>query len=228
MAIVNLVSIIGSHHGLKGNTGRLLEYVIQGAESLGATNESIVLRGDSVLPCMGCDHCHRKGNCVQNDDFESIKGKILSADGLILASPNYIYSVSAQLKAFMDRCCGIIHCLGFEGKYGASVVTSGGGDEPPISDYMNHFLITVGIVPVGGVWATMGTISGDEFPPDIRKKAFDLGHELVTAWQSKKKPLEIAEAMDTFHDRMENMMRYRGKEWTYEYEYWVEHHGLKD
>jgi multimeric flavodoxin WrbA len=218
---MKIISLIGSYHGLKGSTAKLLEKVVQGAETLGATNENIVLKGDSVLPCMGCDHCHRKGVCIQKDEFESIKEKIHAADGLILASPNYIFSVSAQLKAFMDRCCGIVHCLGFEGKYGASVVTSGGGDEPPIADYMNHFLITAGIVPVGGVWATMGAISGDELPSEIREKAFDLGRELVTAWKSKSRPSEVAETMNAFRSRMETLMRYREKEWPYEYEYWA-------
>ena len=59
-----------------------------------------------------------------------IKAKIVGAEGLILASPNYINNVSAQMKGFMDRCCGVVHCLQFWGKYGVSVVTSGGdGDE---------------------------------------------------------------------------------------------------
>jgi len=61
-------------------------------------------------------------------------------------------------QPFLDRCCGVIHCLGFDGKYGASVVASGGGDEPPIAEYMIHFQITTGVVPVGAVWATMGAI----------------------------------------------------------------------
>jgi|MudIll2142460700_1097286.scaffolds.fasta_scaffold02854_7 hypothetical protein len=33
--------------------------------------------------------------------------------------------------SLMDRCCGLVHCMAFEGKYGASVVTSAGGDEAP-------------------------------------------------------------------------------------------------
>jgi multimeric flavodoxin WrbA len=55
--------------------------------------------------------CTQKDNFDQKDNFESIKQKIRVADGLILASPNYIYSVSAQLKAFMDRCGGILRCV---------------------------------------------------------------------------------------------------------------------
>jgi len=161
---LDIISIVASPHGLKGNTARLLSHVLEGAEAEGAKTETIVLPGSTVLPCLACDTCHRKGRCPHDDEFESIKGKILESDGVVLASPNYIFSVSAQMKAFMDRCCGVIHCMAFEGRYGASVVTSGGGDEEPIAQYMNHFLLTTGIIPVGSVWATMGNMVGDDFP----------------------------------------------------------------
>ena len=136
---MKIINLIGSPHGAKGNTARLLRIVSEGAESLGATTETIFLTGRNVLPCLGCDACHKTGKCVQKDEFESIKEKILNADGLILGSPNYIFQVSAQMKAFMDRCGQAIHCLSFEGKYGASVVTSGGGDEAPIAAIYESF-----------------------------------------------------------------------------------------
>jgi multimeric flavodoxin WrbA len=224
---MKIIGLVGSPHGEKGATGRLLELVLQGAQNAGAQTESIALKGDSVLPCKGCDACHKKGTCVQNDDFESIKQKIQQADGLVLASPNYIFNVSAQLKAFLDRCCGIIHCLGFEGKYGASVVTSGGGDEPPIAEYMNRFLITTGVVPVGAVWATMGTISGDGFPDAIAQSARNLGAKLVTAAEKKEMPPDVQAEMNAFSERMKRLMQYRKKEWPYEYAYWRQHRGLE-
>jgi len=223
---LKIISLVGSPHGLRGNTAGLLRVVLKGAEALGAQDETIVLKGDSVRPCRGCDTCHKKGRCVQKDDFESIKQKIHAADGLILASPNYIFSVSAQLKAFMDRCCGVIHCLAFEGKYGAAVVTSGGGDEAPVAEYMNHFLMTTGIMPVGAVWATMGTLTGDDFPRDIRERALSLGERLVNAWKNKERPADTAKAMDAFHNRMKTLIQYRKEEWPYEYDYWVKHHWL--
>ena len=224
---MKIISLLGSPHGLKGNTARLLQIVLEGAENQGAENETIVLKGDSVLPCMGCDTCHKKGICAQKDSFESIKQKIAEVDGLILASPNYIFSVSAQLKAFMDRCCGVIHCQGFEGKYGASVITSGGGDEAPIAEFMNHFLMTTGIVPVGAVWATMGTISGDDFPEEIKEKAFELGQKVVTAWKNKDKPESVETEMKAFYERMKRLMLYRKDQWPYEYDYWVKYRNLK-
>ncbi len=126
---MKIVALLASPHGLRGSTARLLKSVLEGAKSAGAKTETIVLTWDKVHPCLGCDGCHKTGRCRQKDDFEAIKEKILRADGLILATPNYIDYVSAQLKVFMDRCCGIVHCLGFEGRYGAVVVTSGGGAE---------------------------------------------------------------------------------------------------
>jgi len=223
---MKIISIVGSPHGAGGNTNKLLNLVLEGAQKQGAKTETIFLRGDSVLPCKGCNSCHRKGLCPQKDDFNLIKQKILKADALVLASPNYIFSVSAQLKAFMDRCCGIIHCMAFEGKYGASVVTSGGGDEEPIAEYMNHFLMTIGVAPVGSVWATMGRMQGDEFPTAIRKKALNLGKNLVISWKKKKAPPEFEKPAAKFRKRMRALMLWRKNEWPYEYEYWVKNRGL--
>jgi multimeric flavodoxin WrbA len=225
--IMKIISIVGSPHGKKGNTARLLDEVLEGAVSQGAKNETVILKGDTVLPCRGCDRCHIKGGCAQKDEFNAIKQKICDADGLILASPNYIFSVSAQLKAFMDRCCGVLHCMEFEGKYGASVVTSGGGDEKPILDYMNHFLITTGIHPVGGVLATMGSLKDDIFTEEICRQAFALGEKLVLSWKRKKRSKSVEKKLAAFRERMQWLMIYRKDQWPYEYRFWQKHKGLK-
>jgi multimeric flavodoxin WrbA len=224
---VKIVAIVGSPHGVKGNTAKLTRMVLRGAESEGAQAETIYLPGNTILPCLGCDYCHKKGRCAQKDSFEEIQQKVKAADGVVLASPNYIFSVSAQMKAFMDRCACAIHCLAFHGKYGAAVVTSGGGDEEPIAEYMNHFLMITGIQSVGSVWATMGLIFGDDFPEDITSRALDLGKRLVLAWKGKEPFPEAQEKMAAFKERMRRLMKYRKEEWPYEYEYWKEHEGLE-
>ena len=150
----------------------------------------------------------------------------MAADGLIVATPNYISHVSAQLKAFFDRCCGVIHCQGFRGKYGASVVTSGGGDEGPIVEYMNQFLAVTGVIPVGAVWAAMGRIQGQEFPEEIRKQAFDLGKRLVAAWKGKQASSEYSAVTERFTERMRSLVQWRKDEWPYEHEFWKEQRGL--
>jgi multimeric flavodoxin WrbA len=224
---LKIISLVGSPHGLRGNTARLLSHVLEGAKAEGATNETIVLAGNNVLPCLACDTCHRRGRCPQKDEFESIKQKILESDGIVLASPNYIYSVSAQLKAFMDRCCGVVHCMAFKGKYGVSVVTSGGGDEEPIAEFVNHFLITTGVVPVGSVWATMSAIVGDDFPEAILRQSRDLGKNLVKSWKGKVIIPEAEQVRKSFEERMRRLMLYRKEDWPYEYEFWKKHRALK-
>lgn len=217
---MKIISLVASPHGLKGNTARLLSHVLEGTKKEGATNETVVISGGNVLPCLACDTCHRKGGCPQKDEFESIKERILEADGIVLASPNYIFSVSAQMKAFMDRCCGVVHCMAFEGKYGASVVTSGGGDERPITQSMNHFLITTGVIPVGSVWATMGTLAGEDFPEEILRQARELGKSLVRSWRGKVVIPEAEAVRKSFEERMRRLMLFRKEEWPYEYEFW--------
>ena len=223
---LKIIAIIGSPHGEKGSTAKLTRLVLKGAEREGASTETIYLQGDSVLPCLGCDYCHKKGSCFQKDSFEEIRRSVLESDGLVLASPNYISNVSAQMKAFMDRCSGMVHCIGFQGKYGASVVTSGGGDEEPIADYMNHFMMITGIQSVGSVWATMRLVPGDEFPQDIATRAIDLGKRLVSASKNKEVFPEIRKKMDAFEQRMRTLMQYRKDEWPYEYEYWKKFRNL--
>jgi multimeric flavodoxin WrbA len=224
---LRIISIVGSPHGLKGHTARLLSHVLEGSKTEGAITETIVLSGGNVLPCLACDTCHRKGRCPQKDEFESIKEKILESDGIVLASPNYISSVSAQMKAFMDRCCGVIHRMAFEGKYGASVVTSGGGDEEPIVKYMNHFLITTGVIPVGHVWATMGAIVGEDFPAEILGQALEVGKNLVRFWKEKAVIPEAENIRKSFQERMRRLMLFRKEDWHYEYEFWKIYRGLK-
>ena len=219
---MKIVALLGSPHGLKGDTARLLKIVLDGAKREGATTETIIITAKKVAPCLGCDRCHIQGHCRQKDDFETVKHKVMNADALIMATPNYLDHVSAQLKAFMDRCCGVVHCLGFEGRYGAAVVTSGGGEEQPIAEALNYFLIRTAIRPVGAVWATMRNVSGPDFPPEITEQALRLGKELATAVKSKSKIRKIDKQMLACSERMQTLVQYRQEEWPYEYNYWQE------
>ncbi len=219
---MKIVSLLASPHGLNGNTAALLRLVLDGAEAEGAKAETIVLKGDTVLPCLGCDACHKKGRCARKDDFESVKEKIFAADGLVLASPNYIFNVSAQLKAFMDRCCGVIHCMSFWGKYGASVVTSGGGGDEPVTEYINHFLVTTGALPVGGLGAAMSVMPDCGFTEEVREAARELGKRLVDAWRTKMVPPQAEKGRNEFRERMLALVNYRKEEWPYEFQHWKE------
>jgi multimeric flavodoxin WrbA len=224
---MKIVAILGSPRGTKGNTAALLRLTLDGAKSRGAESEIVCLRGGEILPCKGCHGCHEKGACGQKDEFSAIKEKVLAADALVFATPNYISHVSAQLKAFLDRCCGPLHCQSFRGKYGAAVVTSGDGDEKPIAEYLNRFLAISGAIPVGWVGFAMGNAADGEFPESVKKKAAALGETLVDAWKGNVTAHPFQPEAAAFQNRMRTLMLRRKDEWPYEYEYWKQNYGLQ-
>ena len=150
---MKLVAILGSPHGMKGNTGKVLDALVAAARGRGAEVTLFSLAELKVGPCRACDTCHKTGACPTRDDFNTIRDALLAADGVVLASPNYIFSVSAQMKCLFDRWCGPLHLQAMEGKYGAAVVTSGGAESPEVENYMLRFLRAMGCWTVGSVGA---------------------------------------------------------------------------
>ena len=93
----------------KGNTTVLANQIILGAESRGAKVESVYLNGLSIKPCQGCYACQAEDSkgCVIDDDMQDVYSKVAKADALIIASPVYWFTMSAQTKIFMDRCIAL-------------------------------------------------------------------------------------------------------------------------
>ena len=97
-----IVAIYGSPRR-KGNTATLLKKAIEGARDSGADVEEIVLRDLKISPCLEIYGCMQAGECAIKDDFQMVRDKIMHAQGLILASPVFFYSVSSHTKILMDR-----------------------------------------------------------------------------------------------------------------------------
>lgn len=100
---MKILGICGSPR-LNGNTEILLQTALAKAQELGAETELVTLAGKSISPCDGCYYCREadKG-CRIQDDMQDIYAKILGADGIILGTPVYFWTVSAQAKALIDR-----------------------------------------------------------------------------------------------------------------------------
>lgn len=87
----------------KGNTAQLTEAFARGAREAGHEVEEISLLKKEVKGCLGCNACRYGKPCVQKDDFQELVPKIEAADLLVLASPLYFWTISARLKAFLER-----------------------------------------------------------------------------------------------------------------------------
>jgi multimeric flavodoxin WrbA len=220
---MRLVAILGSPHGIKGSTGQLLAEAVRGAEKAGAPVATLSLSDYEVLPCPACDACHRTGTCPQRDDFRKFKEAMEGADGILLASPNYIASVTAQTKALMDRCCGLLHLQGLEGKYAAAVVTSGGAGGDEVERYMLRFLRALGCWTVGSVGAQGWQLAQDPARAKCFGAAADLGRRLVACIKKKETFPDQVPERAAFAERMKQLVTMRKDAWTFEYEYWKSH-----
>ena len=218
---MKIVAILGSPHGLKGATGTLLAEVVRGAQDAGAEATVLSLTEHKVNPCVACDACHKTGRCPQKDDFNVLQSALMEADGILLASPNYIVSVSAQMKAVFDRCCGPLHCQAMRDKYAAAVETSGGVGGQEVQQYMLRFLRTLGCWTVGSVGAT----GMDLADPSRRQRAFaaaaELGQALVQAIRQKQTFPEQRPERQAFFERMRSLVQFRKDAWPYEYQHWT-------
>ena len=87
-----------------GNTELLLKKIMQGIEQAHCSWELIRLPELDIHPCIGCGTCEKEGICIFKDDMQNLYERISQADRIIIGSPIYFYNVTAQTKAFIDRC----------------------------------------------------------------------------------------------------------------------------
>ncbi|HEY9075048.1 MAG TPA: flavodoxin family protein [Anaerolineaceae bacterium] len=133
---MHILTILGSPRK-KGNTAAVL-----GAfEALAAarhTIERIHITDYHVQGCLGCDVCQHTPDapgCKQKDDALIILERMMAADLVVYASPLYVWDVTAQLKALMDRHYCLVKWNAGEsrslvaGKPVMLLITCGGGVE---------------------------------------------------------------------------------------------------
>jgi multimeric flavodoxin WrbA len=218
---MKIVAINGSGSGTKGVTGQTLEGVAQGVRESGVDVELLILNDLKISPCTGCGTCKRTGQCVFNDDYLKIKEAMLAADGMILASPNYISNVSSQMKAFLDRSfCFLFHCQAMNGKYGAVVVATGGPQYQTVKDYMLHVTGSMGCWRVGSIVAATAQMEDTDERARVIDEAQALGRSLVKAVKTKQAFPDQEEERETTFEVMRWLVESTKDEVPFEYEYW--------
>lgn len=220
---MNIVAINGSPNGPQGCTGRVLAALGEGAREAGAEVAIFELGKLTVKPCTSCRTCQQIGTCPIEDDYGRIKSAMIEADGIVLASPNYISGVSAQLKALLDRSFSMFHCQTLHGKYGACIVTSGGPMYQEPQDYMMRALGRTGCWKVGSVGTGGGALDDPGQAGEVLKEARDLGGALATAIKTKTRFPDQEEELEQSFEIMRWLVASQQDKWPYEYEYWQTH-----
>jgi multimeric flavodoxin WrbA len=183
------ILILKSSPRNKANSSILADQVAEGARGAGAQVESFDLGKMSILPCDACEGCHgptSDGACILNDDMTDLYPKLRQADAIVLASPIYWFTFTAQLKLCIDRWYALETAQGnvLHGKSMGIVLTYGDTD-PCTSGAVNAIRTFEDMarylqMPIAGM--VYGSVSnpGDALvQKDLLQKASALGEKLA-------------------------------------------------
>jgi multimeric flavodoxin WrbA len=103
--MANSILVLHGSPRKNGNSVFWAREAIKSAQRRRARVEQVFLHEMNIAPCKGCDGCRKdiKGHCVIRDDMQAIYEKVITANALLLSSPVYWFTYTAQLKLFFDR-----------------------------------------------------------------------------------------------------------------------------
>ena len=161
------------------NTDILLAEALKAAEeTAGIRTETIYLRDYEIHNCKGCFACCREPGkkdggahaCAMfRAGMDEIYPKLKECAGLIIATPVYFQSMSAQVKQFMDRTEGFLrygtsqYQYGLQNKVGGGIVVGGNrnaGEELTMLELQCYFQVHNMIVVGSGGEPTPGCYNG--------------------------------------------------------------------
>jgi multimeric flavodoxin WrbA len=151
-----------------GNTAILIREVFSELDAEGIETEMVQLAGKTIRGCIACGKCYKnqdKRCAVDNDCANECIGKMIEADGIILASPTYFADVTTETKALIDRAGYVARANSdmLKRKIGAAVVAVRRTGAIHTLDSIHHFfLISQMIVPGSSYWNLgIGRAKGD-------------------------------------------------------------------
>jgi len=99
------IRVLGIHGSPRkaGNTDKILDKALEGSRAAGADTQAVYVRDLNMCGCIECGGCDQTGKCVVEDDMQPIYPLLEEADIIFLASPNFFYGMTAQVKALIDR-----------------------------------------------------------------------------------------------------------------------------
>ncbi len=141
-----------------GNTEILLDKCLAVLAGGGITGELIRLSDKTINPCRACGACFKSkdNTCImQDDNFQSIYDSMRDADIILLGSPVYFGSATANLTALLDRAGYVGRANGnvFSRKLGGPVVVARrAGQNFTLAQILFWFMIMDMVVPGSSYW----------------------------------------------------------------------------
>lgn len=100
------VLVLSSSPRKGGNSELLCDQFINGSQETGHQVEKVFLKDKKINYCTGCGTCiNGSKSCPQKDDMAEVLEKMVSSEVIVMATPVYFYTMSAQMKTLIDRTC---------------------------------------------------------------------------------------------------------------------------
>lgn len=172
------ILIISSTPRKGGNSDLLCDEFMKGALERGNQIEKISLRDKNIHYCIGCGMCfNQQGNCSQNDDMAEISEKMIKADIIVLATPIYFYTMTGQLKTFLDRNCSFYTLLSKKEFY--YIMTAADHNksamDKAIEEFRGYTRCLEGAEEKGIIYGTGAWNLGDIYGSAAMNEAFEMG-----------------------------------------------------
>ncbi|MCI2062155.1 MAG: flavodoxin family protein [Eubacteriaceae bacterium] len=163
---MKVLMINGSPHE-HGCTYTALHEVEKKLAEHGIASEIFWIGSKPVPQCIACRKCSETGRCIFDDSVNSIHERIGEFDAMVVGSPVYYASASAQVCAFLDR---LFFSGGNDlaGMFGASVVSCRRGGASAAFDRLNkYFLIASMNVVSSQYWNQVHGNTPEEVMQDL-------------------------------------------------------------
>jgi len=126
----------------QGNSTQLLNALLEEAERLGATTSRYTLNTLRLRGCQACYSCRQPGKekqCAVKDDMQPILTDLFAADAVVLASPVYMWQMTAQARLFTDRLMPVLkpdYTSWLNGQRMLTLYTQG---QPDVTRFASYF-----------------------------------------------------------------------------------------
>ncbi len=176
----------------KGNTYLALNIVLEELKTAGIETELVQVGGRNLHGCKACNKCAetRDRRCHGwDDDMNPLIDKMFEADIILIGSPVYFSSMTAEAKALIDRAGYVAgrNNNPLRRKIGAAVIAvRRGGGNVVFAEINYFFLIKEMIVPGSTYWNFgLGMRPGEILNDGEGVRTFRILGENI-AWLAKK------------------------------------------
>jgi len=203
---MRILICVGSNRR-NGNTDRIVGLIAAELRSLADQHqaplevETLHLGSVEINPCRGCRACFDRGvdKCPLKDDLLEVKGKMVQADGLLVASPVYVDDVSGLTKNWIDRLAHVCHRPEFAGKCAYLVATTGSTPAGHALGTLFTALSTWGFHIAGQAGFKMGALTApDQVESRHGPRARTVARQLFTAIHKKAAAYPSLRALAVF------------------------------